>query len=100
MMTIQAIETIATDPNIRKGRPYIVGTTVTVADIAIARLYHGLNAEGIAGWYGLDLHQAYAALAYYYKHKPTIDDQVRSQIRRAEALKEQRVGGTDSILSR
>ncbi len=99
MTTIQAIETIGTDPDIRSGRPYIVGTTVTVADVAIARLYHGLNAEGIADWYGLDLHQAYAALAYYYQHKAAIDDQVRAQIRRAEALKEQRVGAADSLLS-
>ncbi len=100
MTTIQAIESIGIDPDIRNGRPYIIGTTVTVADIAIARLYHGLDAEGIADWYGLDLHQAYAALSYYYTHKSTIDDQVRAQIRRAEALKEQRVGATDSILSR
>ena len=99
MTTIQAIETIGTDPDMRSGRPYIVGTTVTVADVAIARLYHGLDAEGIADWYGLDLHQAYAALAYYYQHKPAIDEQVRAQIRRAEALKEQRVGAADSLLS-
>ncbi len=100
MTTIQVIETIGTDPNIRNGRPYVVGTTVTVADVAIVRLYHGQDAEGIAAWYGLDLHQAYAALAYYYEHKPAIDGQVRVQIRRAEALKEQRVGATDSILPR
>ncbi|MCB0074813.1 MAG: DUF433 domain-containing protein [Caldilineaceae bacterium] len=100
MTTIQALETIGIDPDIRNGRAHIVGTTVTVADVAIARLYHGLDAEGIADWYGLDLHQAYAALAYYYQHKPAIDDQIRRQIRRAEALKEQRVGADDSLLSR
>lgn len=86
MTTIQAIEAIGTDPDIRSGRPYIVGTTVTVSDVAIARLYHGLDAEGIADWYGLSLPQAYAALAYYYEHKRAIDDQIRAQIRRAEAL--------------
>lgn len=100
MTTIQVIEAIGTDPEVRNGRPYLVGTTVTVADVAIARLYHGLDAEGIADWYGLSLPQAYAALAYYYEHKPEIDSQVRAQIRRAEALKEQRVGAADSLLSR
>jgi uncharacterized protein (DUF433 family) len=100
MTTIQAIEAIGTDPNIRSGRPHIVGTTVTVSDVAIARLYHGLDAEGIADWYGLSLPQTYAALAYYYEHKPAIDDQIRTQIRRAEALREQRVGGQDPLLPR
>ena len=100
MTTIQVIEAIGTDPDIRSGRPYLVGTTVTVADVAIVRLYHGLDADGIADWYGLSLPQAYAALAYYYEHKPEIDGQIRAQIRRAEALKEQRVGAANSLLSR
>lgn len=100
MTTIQAIEAIGIDPDIRSGRPYIIGTTVTVADVAMARLYHALDADGIAEWYGLSLPQVYAALAYYYAHKPEIDEQVRTQVRRAEALKEQRVGSADSLLSR
>ena len=100
MTTIQMIEAIGTDPDIRSGRPYLVGTTVTVADVAIIRLYHGLDAEGIADWYGLSLPQTYAALAYYYDHKPEIDEQIRTQIRRAEVLKERRVGATNSLLSR
>jgi uncharacterized protein (DUF433 family) len=98
MTTIQTIEAIGTDPDIRNGRPYLLGTTVTVADIAIARLYHGLDVEGIADWYGLRLPQTYAALAYYYEHKLEIDGQIRAQIRRAEALKEQLGGSADSLL--
>lgn len=100
MTTIQMIEAIGTDPDIRSGRPYLVGTTVTVADVAIIRLYHGMDAEGIADWYGLSLPQTYAALAYYYDHKLDIDEQIRTQIRRAEGLKERRVGATNSLLSR
>lgn len=34
MTTIQAIEAIGIDPTIRNGRPYLLGTTVTVADVA------------------------------------------------------------------
>lgn len=100
MPTIQAIEAIATDPNVRNGRPFLIGTTVTVADVALIRLYQGLDAEGIAEWYGLSLPQTYAALAYYYDHKTEIDEQIRGQIRRAEALKEQGIGATDPVLSR
>ena len=47
MTTIQAIEAIGTDPNIRNGRPYLVGTSVTVTDVALIRLYQGLDAEEI-----------------------------------------------------
>ena len=96
--TIQSINLIAINPKVRNGRPYIVGTTVTVADVAIAKIYHNQDADGIADWYGLTLPQVYAALAYYYDHKPDLDEQIRSQIRRAEDLKERRVGNEGSLL--
>jgi uncharacterized protein (DUF433 family) len=92
MTTVQTINLIAVDPYVRSGRPYILGTTVTVSDVAIARLYHDKDADGIANWYGLSLPQAYAALAYYYEHKDEIDLEIRQQITRAEELKERRVG--------
>ncbi len=97
--TIQAIELIATNPVIRHGRPYILNTTVTVSDIVIAKNYHNLDADGIADWYGLTLPQVYAALAYYYAHKPDIDEMIRTQFRRAEQLKENRVGSRHTLLS-
>ena len=92
MNTIHTIDLIAVNPKIRGGRPYILGTTVTVNDVAIAKLYHGLDADGIAAWYGLTLPQVYTALAYYYGHKDDIDRQVKNQIRHVEQLKEQRLG--------
>lgn len=95
MTTVQTIDLIATDPYIRSGRPYILGTTVTVSDVAIAKLYHDKDPDGIADWYGLSLPQVYAALAYYYEHKETIDLEIRQQISRAEILREQRVGARD-----
>lgn len=84
----------------RSGRPYVIGTTVTVADVVMTKLYHGQDADGIADWYGLTLAQVYAALAYYYDHKSAIDEQIRAQIRRAETTKEQRIGSPNSLLSR
>ncbi|MBC8100289.1 MAG: DUF433 domain-containing protein [Armatimonadetes bacterium] len=83
---------------IRNGRPFIIGTTVTVADIAIAKIYHGLDADGVADWYGLTLPQVYAALAYYYDHRAGMDEQIRALIRRAEDLEERRAGGEHSLL--
>ena len=100
MEAIQSINLIAINPKVRKGRPYIIGTTVTVVDVAIVKIYHGQDADGIADWYGLTLPQVYAALAYYYDHKVEMDDQIRSQIRHAEELKEKRVGNQGSLLPR
>jgi uncharacterized protein (DUF433 family) len=100
MNTVQTIDLIVTNPDIRNGRPHILGTTVTVADIALTKHYHAQDADGLAEWYGLTLPQVYAALAYYYEHKEVIDQQIRTQIHRAEALQEQRVGSQRSLLSR
>lgn len=99
MDVIQEINLIAVNPAIRNGRPYIIDTTITVHDVAIAKLYHDRDADGIAEWYGLTLPQVYAALSYYYDHKSTVDEQVCEQIQRAETLQKQRVGNQRSLLS-
>lgn len=98
--TIESINLIAVNPAIRSGRAHIIGTTVTVADIAIARIYHGQDADGIADWYGLSLAQVYAGLSYYYENKSAMDDEIKQLIRRAEELKAKRVGNDGSLLSR
>ena len=69
MNTVHSINLIATNPNIRSGRPHIVGTTITVADIAIAKIYQMLDVDDIADYFDLPLAQVHAALAYYYEHK-------------------------------
>jgi len=98
MQVVQSIDLIAINPNVRRGRPYIVGTSVTVADVAIAHIYHGQDADGIASWYALSLPQTYAALAYYYAHQAAIDEQIRAQIQDAEALAAGEVGSKHSLL--
>jgi uncharacterized protein (DUF433 family) len=90
--TVQSINLIGINENVRNGRPYIIGTTVTVADIAIVKIYHEQDADGIAEWFDLTLPQVYAALAYYYEHQEEMDGQIRAQIQRAKELKENRVG--------
>lgn len=47
MNTILAINLIATNPGVRSGRPYIVGTTLTVADIAIAHIFGVMDADAV-----------------------------------------------------
>ena len=95
---VQTMQVIAVNPKVRKGRPYIIGTSVTVADVAIAKNYHNQNADGIADWYGLTLPQVYGALAYYYEHKTELDQTIRAQIKRAEDFKEKRIGNGNSLL--
>ncbi len=98
MNTIQAIELIATNPEVRNGRPHLIGTTLTVADVAIVKVYHRKTADEIAAWFGLSLPQVYAALAYYYSHRDEMDDAIKAEIKRAEELAEKRPGGKDSLL--
>jgi uncharacterized protein (DUF433 family) len=98
MQAVQSIDLIAINPKVRRGRPYIVGTSVTVADVAIAHNYHGQDADGIASWYDLPLAQVYAALSYYYDHKNEIDGQIRAQIQDAEMLAAGQVGSRHSVL--
>jgi uncharacterized protein (DUF433 family) len=98
MNTIQSINLIAINPNVRRGRAHIVGTSVTVADVAIAHVYHGQDADGIASWYALTLPQVYAALAYYYDNKATIDEQIRDLNRRGEEYESKQVGSKHPLL--
>lgn len=92
MDTIQNIQLIATNPEIRDGRPYIIGTTLTVADIAIAKVYQMQEADEIAEHYDVSLPQVYAALAYYYDHKTDIDASIAERRQLAQEMKEKRVG--------
>ncbi|MEO8392128.1 MAG: DUF433 domain-containing protein [Chloroflexota bacterium] len=91
---MESINLIASDPKVRRGRQHVVGTSVTVADVAIAHIYHNQDADGIAEWYALSLSQVYAALSFYYDHKSEIDEQIRAQIRHAEELEEIRIGNS------
>jgi uncharacterized protein (DUF433 family) len=92
MDTIHHINIIASNPNIRDGRPYIIDTSITVADIAIARVFQMLDADEIADYYALSLSQVYAALAYYYDHKTKIDASIAERRKLAQEMKEKRVG--------
>ena len=92
MNTILAINRIAANPAVRSGRPYIVGTTLTVADVAIAHVFWMMNADAIADYYDISLPQVYAALAYYYDHKDEIDASIKERRQLAAAMKEKRIG--------
>ncbi len=96
--TIQAIDQIAINSQVRNGRPFIVGTTITVADIAVAKVFTMMEAEEIADHYRLTLPQVYSALAFYYDHKTEIDQSIEDRRRLADEMKEKRVGSRHSSL--
>jgi uncharacterized protein (DUF433 family) len=100
MLTLEAINLIGRNENVRGGRPYLVGTTITVADIAIGKIYRGQSAEEIAEWYDIAMPQVYAALAYYYSNKTEIDESIREKQAIAARFKEQRIGSRHPPLFR
>lgn len=60
--------------------------------IATAKIAGGQAPEEIAADYELSLPQVYAALAYYYEHKPAIDATIQDRQQLALSMKESRVG--------
>jgi uncharacterized protein (DUF433 family) len=100
MVVRHQLDLIVSDENIRNGQPCVEGTGVRVMDIALAKIAHAQDAEGIAEWYDLSLPQVYAALAYYYEHKEAMDTEIRQQMKQARELKEKGVGKRHTLLSR
>ena len=65
---------------------------MTVADVAVAKVYQMLDVDGIAEALNLTLPQVYSVLAYYYEHNVEIDASSTERRKLAAAMKEQRVG--------
>jgi uncharacterized protein (DUF433 family) len=100
MNIVQSIDCIVKNPDVRGGRPHIVGTTLRVTDLVMAHLFHQRTADEIASDYELSLAQVYAALAYYYEHKAELDEDIRAQITAAHNVKAKLANGRPSFLSR
>ena len=75
-MTITLTQHIEITPDIRGGKPHLVGSRITVAEIAIMYLKMGQSLEFIAGKYQLSLASVYGAMSYYYEYKKEIDQQI------------------------
>lgn len=99
MQTMLSIDLVASDSQVRGGRPCIAGTGIRVTDVVMANLFHRRQPDEIAADYELSLAQVYAALSYYYEHKVGLDADIRVQVELARSLKEQGVGRQGSLLS-
>ena len=98
MEVVQSINLIATNPEVRGGRPCIAGTGLRVTDVVMATIFHNRTPGEIASDYEITLAQVHAALAYYYQHKTDIDEDIRQQIALAREYKEKRVGSKRASL--
>ncbi len=63
----------------RGGRPFIVGTGITVDAISCRYRIDGWDAETIAREYDIELAQVMAALAFYIANKAAIDEEIARQ---------------------
>ena len=81
-------ELIITSPDIRRGRPRIAGTGVTVQ--RIVTLYKtGLSPEEIADEFGhLSLAQVYAGLAYYHANREQIETAIAADQAEGETIEQ------------
>ncbi len=81
MNTIESIDLIYRNPEVRGGKPCIVGTGLRVIDIVMATDFADRSPDQLAQDYDISLAQVHAALAYYYENKGEIDDDIREDIR-------------------
>lgn len=82
------------------GKPRINGHRITVQNIAIWHDKLGWDADKIAGEFGLELTDIYAALSHYFAHQEKIDQSieeneaiVREMSHQASSLLEQKLKG-------
>jgi uncharacterized protein (DUF433 family) len=82
-MVTHLINYIVSDPDIRRGRPRINGTGITVHNIA-DDYNNGMTVQEISEAFDLTPSQIHAALAYYYDHKAQIDSELREEEQRSQ----------------
>jgi uncharacterized protein (DUF433 family) len=75
-MDIVTTQHIESSPEVAGGKPRITGHRTTVQNVVIWHERMGLSADEIASQHGLSLADVYAALAYYYDHRQTIDEAI------------------------
>jgi uncharacterized protein (DUF433 family) len=95
-MTTQTLyHHITQTPDVVGGKPRIAGRRITVQNIVIWHEHMGYSIDEIATQYDLTLAEIYAALAYYYDHKPEIDQTMAE----GEAFVEELRQKTPSLLA-
>ena len=76
-------------PGIAGGKPRIAGRRITIQNIVVWYERMGKTVDEISAEYDLSLAEVHAALAYYFDHRPAIDQSIAADERFAAALKQQ-----------
>ncbi len=93
--TLNVAKYLDVSPEVCFGKPRVVGTRISVHDIAVWHERMSLSADEIASRHPeLSLSAIYAALAYYFDNRSRIDAEIRTSRLAADALRE----GTPSKL--
>ena len=100
MNKIESINLIYRNPDVRGGRPCIVGTGLRVMDIVSAMRWNGRSPEQMADDYQITLGQVHAALAYYYCNQAEMDADIRESERKSEAIAEKVLADKSSLYAR
>lgn len=90
---------IVKTPDICGGKPRINGHRITVQNIAIWHDRLGWSVDEIASEYKLDLADIYAALAYYFAHRETIDESIEEGKLFMEEIRRDHISILDQKLS-
>lgn len=72
------------------GKPRIAGRRITVQNIVVWHEHLGQGADEIAEAHELTLADVYAALAYFFDHRPEIDASIRNDEAFVTAQREQK----------
>jgi uncharacterized protein (DUF433 family) len=89
-MTVKTLDQhIEITPEVAGGKPRIAGHRITVQNVVIWHEWLGHSADEIATEYNLTLADVYAALAYYYDHRPEIDQTIKADEAFVEILRQQ-----------
>ena len=79
-MSTQIIDQyIDVTPGMAGGEPRIAGHRITVRNIVIWHERMGKSVDEICSEYNLSLSDVYAALAYYFDHRETIDHDIEKR---------------------
>ncbi|HEY6323625.1 MAG TPA: DUF433 domain-containing protein [Thermoanaerobaculia bacterium] len=81
---ILPIDSVVSDPEVRNGSPLVAGTTLRVSDLAAYHTLAGLTPDQLSAQFDLDLAQLYAALSYYFRHKASVDAEIRANAEQTE----------------
>ena len=76
--TVLSIDLIVSNPEVKRGRPVLVGTGIRVQDIAAAHVHKNRTPAEVAEDYAISLAQVHAALAHYFAHEEEIEGHMQA----------------------